>query len=128
LAQAFEIDATGITSHYSIATSDAELLAHEDRIKGMLDKKIYDHRAIFFGSQGGNDYPPWFGYSFGYALANAWLKYSGRTAADAVHVEAKEILLPWLEGKFSIVGDSPTPPDNRRGDIGQRLLQQFSRA
>jgi hypothetical protein len=73
----------GTIGKVSVALSDDELLVGQDRMKGMLDKKDFDHRAIFFGSQGEDGYPRWFGYSFGCALVSAGLEYTGRTAADA---------------------------------------------
>jgi hypothetical protein len=102
LAQAFEIQATGLTNRYSIALSDAEILMHEDRIKGMIDKKDYDHHAIF-QSLGKGEWPEWFGYSFGYSIAKAGLEHLGLTAAEAVHVSAEHFLRPYLDGKFSIL-------------------------
>jgi len=121
LAQAFERQATGAVGKISEMLSDDQLLAWEDHVKEMLGKREFDYRAIFSGSKDGKPYPDkdgkgyprGFGYSFSYALVSAWLKHTGRTAADAVHIDVEEILLPWLKGEFSITGDTPNPPANR---------------
>lgn len=51
-------------------------------------------------------------YHLGLAVVEGWCKYSGMTAAQAHDVPAKDIIEPWLSGKFSIV---LSPPPQRCG-------------
>lgn len=55
----------------------------------LINSKTIDHDEWFFGTK---DIDKWFGYTYGYGLAKAYSKKTGKKASELVHTDSKLFL------------------------------------
>jgi uncharacterized protein YjaZ len=87
---------------------EQKFLPFADKVKAMINSTDYNHMNFFFG---GGPYPTDFGYQLGLVITDAWLTHNNKRAADVIHVPAKEIYQPWLDGAIPIIGTKRLTPN-----------------
>ncbi len=109
LAQCFESEIVpGFVAPYSQNLTQDQLSTLSEKAAKICDVEDREiSNRLFYGQEGNPEFPRWGGYSLGYAIVKAWLEKTGRTAVQAVHVPASEVLEPWLKGELPLVGPTP---------------------
>jgi len=104
LALAFDELVVGRLPPIVAAVPHSYIRDKEPWVKDNLSVEIDDGLGEFEADHG---LPDSFTYCFAYSLAKAWINYSKRSAAQALHTPASQIIDPWLERKFSVADGIP---------------------
>lgn len=103
LAEAFGVETVGdesLVGPYSRALSEAQIEAMKPRFKAALETTGFDTlRAYIFGDWAAEQFsypkqgiPDYAGYTLGYAVVNAYLEQTDKSAAEATYVPWQEIV------------------------------------
>ena len=102
LAQRFEVEAGAPPPLYAVSLDAAALTRAGARAREQIDSVDYDHNAWFAGRPGDPAWPPYAGYSLGFALVGDWLARNDTSAAAAATVPAAQVLDAWRARDFAL--------------------------